>query len=272
VRPVCFFERTIRCYYINALYNNIPAINNIKLASQVKLIRRPNMAILTRDEPFVYFCKIGDLAKAKREYTHLMYKYHHIRCDDDKLFRLVCSAGHLKIAKWLRKICPKINVRAKNDYAFVRACTHGHVGTARWLLKIQPDINVRVNRDESFRWACVNNHMAMARWILYIRPDTNIGENNCESFRMACYRGNLLLAKWILQRQSRVTADMCGSIICHACTNNCLSIAQWILSVQPHCLTPAHRNIILRALHKVHPRIARWQIQHIPELYYLKIK
>lgn len=39
----------------------------------------------------------------------------------------------MEVAKWLKQICPELNIRAKNDYAFNHANYFNHPEVAKWL-------------------------------------------------------------------------------------------------------------------------------------------
>lgn len=131
----------------------------------------------------------------------------HERCD--VFFRWACGNGNLRIAKWLLKVAPKINVRSLNDCAFRWACGNGHLQTCKWLLKIAP-INVHAEGELAFLWACEEGHLKVAKWLLKIAPSIKICTDHGYAFHRAYVNGHRRLSKWL----SRIHPPF------NACSNN----------------------------------------------------
>ena len=87
--------------------------------------------------------------------------------ENEYAFRLACYCGHLKVAKWLLKIKPDINISVKNEWAFIVACCNGHLELAKWLLEIKPDINIIAGNEWAFRYSILIIKKWLAHYISY---------------------------------------------------------------------------------------------------------
>jgi ankyrin repeat protein len=186
----------------------------------------PNMTIDLYEYAFRCYCFNNNLELAK--YILELNPDINIQKNDNMIFIVTCSYGHLEVAKWLLKLInPTMNdfyyinkgfinaclqgkllvaewlVSLVSNYdilefekAFESACENGHLEVAQWLIKVKPNINISARDEYSFRFACKNNHLEVAQWLLFFKPDINIFIRKHEAFTDACNMGNLEMALW----------------------------------------------------------------------------
>ena len=100
------------------------------------------------------------------------YKALH-RCkinDEYNAFLLSCSYGRLKIAKWLIKTYPKIDIHAYHEYVFKMGCLYGHLKIVKWLIKygnlIGTPINIHIDTECVFKMSYLNGHIHIVQWLI----------------------------------------------------------------------------------------------------------
>jgi hypothetical protein len=171
---------------------------------------------------FLTACQYGNLCLVQQLADNNVLKF----ADDG--FRLACGRGHLKVAKWLLRVKPPIDIRATSDTAFRSACFNGHLKVAQWLLSVEPSINICLYDDAVFRLTCYYGHLKVAKWLLSVEPSIDIRRHNNVSFRCACVNGNLKVAKWLQSVDPSIDVHNTDIAFRSACTRGPLKIAKWL--------------------------------------------
>ena len=134
------------------------------------------------------------------------------------LFRELCTAGKLEMAKWLLSVCPTINISDNEEVIFLNACESGKLELAKWLLSVCPTINISIRDEFAFRYACVYNHLHVAKWLLSVKPTIDVTALNDFAF---CFTA-LEIATWLASIKPwkyKVEIQTCNSSITNSTLN-----------------------------------------------------
>lgn len=117
-------------------------------------------------------------------------------------FELACANGHLKIAQWMCRNLPNINVHADNEYAFRYACINGHLETAKWLLEHFPTINYRILDDWAFCVSSWNGHIEVVKWLFDLTQKPEVNSTSWqEAINLAILHDDTVMLEWLRSKQ-----------------------------------------------------------------------
>jgi len=149
-------------------------------------------------ESMVYCCMSGKLKFMK--YINDKYCPPYLKNFNDALFRKACRKGQLRMAKWLLKNKPDIDVTYKDNKSFYQACLNGHLKLAKWLIKIKPDIDTSIHNSLIFLDVCSKiENIKVAKWLYSIQSDKILKDDNLLVLQHSYYYGYYNLCKWLLQ-------------------------------------------------------------------------
>lgn len=183
---------------------------------------------------FFQLCTHGYLSLCQNVYAeHLAII--DLRFENDLVFRSVCTAGQIDVAKWLLSSCPELLHSPSFEDAFRYACGAGKLVTAQWLLTEKEDIDITAKDEYAFTEACVYGHLDVAKWLYSLSPNPSrfLTANNY-IIKYCCEDGQLSVVKWI--------ASKCPDVDFHceddyafrnACQNGQLQIVEWLLQNYP---------------------------------------
>lgn len=124
---------------------------------------------------FINICKLGKIKSAK----YFIEKSDiNIHFDSDKPFRICCEYGNLKLAKWLLKNYPNIDIYAKEYYALIKSCRNGFTEVVKWLNK-KCLIKHKTIFLEAFYYSCKNSDIEMIDWLYKNYTINYLKQNNC---------------------------------------------------------------------------------------------
>ncbi len=83
-------------------------------------------------------------------------------------FENACTNGQLWIAKMLFYFIPHMRKYISYNYTFRVICSHGHLEVAKWLLEVHP--NMIPNYEFEFALTCQNGHLEVAQWLRSLKP------------------------------------------------------------------------------------------------------
>jgi ankyrin repeat protein len=153
--------------------------NAVEVWNKSKKLKTPIDIHYNNDELFMLACTYGHIKIAKwlYEISKEIESFIDINIDNDKAFRLCCKYGHIKIALWLYEISDKIDIHAENDNAFISCCMNGHLMIAKWLFKLSENmnstINIHMNEEYILRRSCHNNDYDIVKWLLDTSEEIN---------------------------------------------------------------------------------------------------
>jgi hypothetical protein len=104
-----------------------------------------------------------------------------------------CYQGHIKIVQWLYSL---IGFIKEGDEEFQKSCHGGHLEVAQWIYNSCGTINIHANHEIAFRLACSGGHLQLLRW-LHSLSGIDIHVRNDEAFRSACLKGHFTVAQWL---------------------------------------------------------------------------
>lgn len=183
---------------------------------------------------FVDDCVTGRLADAMRDVIGITADSVRRR----RVFRRVCNAGQLDVARWLaeRFDLSREDILSDDGGALGQACQNGHLETATWLADRfgLTSADARSGKNFPLLTACANGHLVTAQW-LYERfglgPD-DAREGGVHAFQWACRGGYLEVARWLVDRAGLTVADARAGndfALRGACHRGNLAVATWLL-------------------------------------------
>ena len=191
----------------------------------------PSINITANDDVFSWACGHGHLKIAK--WILKINPSIDIFARTGEAFRWACVEGHLKVTKWLFKNKPSVLPLCK--YAIHCACSGGHLNIAKWLLKVDPAIDISIDNECIFRLACENRQLKAAKWLLKIKPSFNISADNERVFRDACKYGYLEIAKWLFKIKPSIDLSIYNNYAFRcACESRRLEVARWLCTINPN--------------------------------------
>ncbi len=140
-------------------------------------------------------CSLWKSAKVYKQLLFLHNMFTQILINFANYFENACTNGQLCIAKMLFYFIPHMRKHISYNYTFRVICSHGHLEVAKWLLEVHP--NMIPNYEFEFALTCQNGHLEVAQWLLQINPTINISAINEHAFRSACFNGHLEVAQWL---------------------------------------------------------------------------
>jgi hypothetical protein len=205
-------------------------------------------------------CENNDISKLQYIYDKKIISPH----NQQNLFILCCSHGHIEIAKWLYSI-GNININIYDEYSFRLACSHGHFELAKWLYNLG-HINIHANYNDAFKMSSQHGFLDIASWLYNIEPynynETNINIQNhiindlTDTFRLVCQNGNIKSAQWLYSL---------GNVDIHAndeyvfkwcCIDGFIDIAQWLYSLGD--INIDKNELVKFCCYKNNMTIAKW--------------
>lgn len=194
---------------------------------------------------FKISCKKGSLKIAKWIYqndNNIIWK-----CSYGKCFYDICFGEFIDFAVWFKNILDgdKINPFDTYDckYLFAKLCESGKFDIAKWLYD-NYKINIHVLDDYAFRWSIINGHFKISKWLYYLDEKINISLYNNYPFSVACGSGYLEMAKWIYSIKNEILLnDIKNYYFNIACINGQLNIAKWIYSITKNKLNELNDSL-----------------------------
>lgn len=169
-----------------------------------------------RNLNFTYFCRYGNLEKAKECYVE------NLNIKDG--FREACIGGNLEIVRWLYSLDPSI---LNDNFArcFQFACSSGHLKIVRWIHILKPEVlnDIEINHS-------ICRSFKICKWLYSKIHDNEISKYGFEN---ACDRGDFEVAKWFYSKNPKVieykTLENFRSVCCYGNTE----FLKWYLNLRP---------------------------------------
>lgn len=180
------------------------------------------MSFISRNKEFYNACMTGNLKLAQQLYNVTVLIN---TVEIERIFRIVCSNGHLELAKWLYTIYPKMDISYLNDYIFRHACSDGLLDVAQWIYEINPSCNLQACGNHAMRLACTHGHLPVMKWIFSKVPEMDVSMNSDELLHSACIGGYQEIIEWILSHRKQ---DLSKRPFLLLCEHGYLSSAQWL--------------------------------------------
>ena len=205
---------------------------------------------------FNYSCIIDDLKTIKNVYQHNKIDIHN---NNDEAFKICCTKGSLKVAKWLYKIGGPINY----DIPFELALINKHFDIAGWIYDIRHEdeeiivrhnkvlINIIMETGDLFtcQWlnslenfdidtqnfafivSCEYGYISIAEWLFSLGNISIYSKN--EAFIQCCFYGYFNIAKWIYSLNDIDINYNNSYAFRMSCYRNFNTITQWLYSLGP---------------------------------------
>jgi hypothetical protein len=159
---------------------------------------------------FIRACYYGRTLVAKYIYSNHNINLH---IENDKIFRLCCSSGHLEVAQWLFELDHKIDIHVYNECVFKCVCGNGHLKVAQWLFELDHKIDIHVCEESIFRRTCDYGHLEVAKWLFELDHKIDIHVHDEQAFRFACSNGHFEIARWLFELDHKIDIHMYNEYI-----------------------------------------------------------
>lgn len=203
-------------------------------------------------------------------YFSRFYSNHSEKFDCNWIFKLTCMHNKLEIAKWLKEICPQINIRSDNDIILQNVCRFGCLKIAKWIIEICPEIITQIeNNINFFHFACEQGHFEIIQWLKEICPKINISSHDDYAFRVVCEDGYFEIAKWLVEIYAETYhSDYIDKIFRFACTHcDNLEFVEWFIKKYPQINVRANEDYAFKcACASGHLQIAKLLKQVCPQI------
>jgi len=187
---------------------------------------------------FIHHCRNDNIEDARGiyGYNQLLIKYTgtsflNIHHNNGESFRAACIRNYLDIAKFVVS-CDDMTDHVPDIFPVV--CSLGHIDMAKWLYDYYRfDIDLSDRDYLAFRNSVVNNNMEMARWLHELDPGFNMVDDEQNLFNTVCYSGFLDMAQWLYSiYPDAIDIYQDDASLFRGCANaKCVGIVKWFMEL-----------------------------------------
>lgn len=179
------------------------------------------MSFDCQNKQFIEACISGDLHFVKQLYHPSLFEN---VAELERIFRVICSCGHVELAQWLYQIYPNMKISYLQHYLFRHACSDGFLDLAQWIYDISSSCNIQACGNQAIRLACKNGHLAIMKWIYSKCPEIDLSMYSNEMLHEACIGGYQEIIEWILSHDKK---EITKEPFLLLCKNGHFIVAQW---------------------------------------------
>ncbi len=195
-------------------------------------------------EWFQILCGADNLQGLQLLHTRFPINIDNTSSDGMRLFRDVCSDGHLEVVQYVYSIfyaTTNDNVQTCNNIdlreALHNACFHNHHLVAQWLYSTFNFTNdfIRNGIASTFVTVCTQGYLSMAQWMhstFDLTIDDTYEDGEC-AFADSCEYGQLAVLQWLHSTFS-ITLDFMreseNAALASACEHGYLAVVRWLCS------------------------------------------